>query len=509
MTVITLNNVNNLQDTTTSQSVINGNNTTIVNGLASSLAKTGDQMSGNLNMNSQRILNLPAPSTLAEPLRLQDAALLSGGGSININTYTAGTGISLAGNVITNTEPYPGLTAGTGISIVSNVISSTATLPSTGYYVNASTGSDSNNGLTSGTAFATLRHAVETASKYSWAGITNAVTINLAAGTYPGFEFVNTSGLCGDIATQTPFLFISGASPSTTIISNSSSSAANWCILGANSNIILTNVQIQTSGTAGSFGLLLEDHSQIGSTGPVTFSGGSSTATAIYAEQGSLVSMQGTVTVSGTYQYVFSAITSSIVQAMPPVVISGTVSSLAHLDSVSSLTVNSGSSITGSVSAQPIFCNGNSYVGNYTGTNGFFNISGYKNIMSGGGLLSPGATPTTFGTPVGLGSTGTLSYVTGSNARSGRVTLAPSGTSPGNTGNFSVTFGEVITKDGGGVQLAPCIIFPSGFGTASWTAGATAICTGNNGNGVLTFYWYDAGVALTAGSTYTLDYICV
>lgn len=55
----------------------------------------------------------------------------------------------------------------------------------TNYYVNASTGSDSNNGLTTVTAFQTIQHAVNVAAGLNLNGY--VVTINVAAGTYGGY----------------------------------------------------------------------------------------------------------------------------------------------------------------------------------------------------------------------------------------------------------------------------------------------------------------------------------
>ncbi len=50
------------------------------------------------------------------------------------------------------------------------------------YYVNAESGSDSNNGLTSGTAFATLQKAVNVIAQFNLNGFN--VTVNVANGTY-------------------------------------------------------------------------------------------------------------------------------------------------------------------------------------------------------------------------------------------------------------------------------------------------------------------------------------
>ena len=54
------------------------------------------------------------------------------------------------------------------------------------YHVNAATGSDSNTGLTGGTAFASIQKAVDVVAGIDMAGF--SVTINVAAGSYAGFN---------------------------------------------------------------------------------------------------------------------------------------------------------------------------------------------------------------------------------------------------------------------------------------------------------------------------------
>ena len=56
-------------------------------------------------------------------------------------------------------------------------------VPATTFYVNAATGSDTNNGLTAGTAFATLQYAINYINSFQCA---STVTVNVAAGTYSG-----------------------------------------------------------------------------------------------------------------------------------------------------------------------------------------------------------------------------------------------------------------------------------------------------------------------------------
>lgn len=85
MTKVILNNVADLTQPTTAATVINNNSDTIETAFDNTLSRDGtapNAMGATIDMNSNRIINLPAPLTLAEPLRLTDANTLNGGGII-------------------------------------------------------------------------------------------------------------------------------------------------------------------------------------------------------------------------------------------------------------------------------------------------------------------------------------------------------------------------------------------------------------------------------------------
>lgn len=186
----------------------------------------------------------------------------------------------------------------------------------TNFYVNASTGSDSNNGLTSGTAWATLQKAWNTIqSNYDVAGFT--ATVNVAAGSYApvagigavvgsisasSVQFVatgaatvtNTSGVACFYATGGAQFTYSG--PWTLINNNSGASTAQSSGAGS---ILIQGAGVTHGASAGSH-MLANAYGQIQATGNYTVSG-SSGSHLNAANAGALGINSGvTVTLSGT-----------------------------------------------------------------------------------------------------------------------------------------------------------------------------------------------------------------
>lgn len=101
MTKIVLNSVGDLTDSTTAASVINSNFDTLEAAFDNTLSLNGlqpNQMLSNLDMNSHRILNLPSPVGIFDPVRLTDLNTLNGGGTITVNSIPAG---GTSGQVLT------------------------------------------------------------------------------------------------------------------------------------------------------------------------------------------------------------------------------------------------------------------------------------------------------------------------------------------------------------------------------------------------------------------------
>lgn len=85
MSKLTLNDVANLLDTTTSETTINNNSAAIETAFENTLSRDGttpNTMGAYLDMNSHQIINLPNPFTNNSPLRYQDLNDFVGGGTV-------------------------------------------------------------------------------------------------------------------------------------------------------------------------------------------------------------------------------------------------------------------------------------------------------------------------------------------------------------------------------------------------------------------------------------------
>lgn len=138
MTKITLTDLSSLQNETTAIAAINANNQTLETAFDNTLSRDGttpNQMLSTLDMNSNRILNLQPPVSPSEPLRLQDAATLNGGGMITSIPVGGTTGQQLTKDSSTDFDvswatPLAAPVAGTNIVATGSnpvTISTTAT----------------------------------------------------------------------------------------------------------------------------------------------------------------------------------------------------------------------------------------------------------------------------------------------------------------------------------------------------------------------------------------------
>lgn len=133
---VTINPVGSLIDATTAQTTINNNFTAIQTALTDVYSLSGvapNQMENTLDMNSNHILNLPAPSSSTEPLRLMD---IIPSGSVVIPSLVGDVTASAASGPLTTTVAKIQGTAVTGTTgtgrVVLNNSPSISTIVNTG-----------------------------------------------------------------------------------------------------------------------------------------------------------------------------------------------------------------------------------------------------------------------------------------------------------------------------------------------------------------------------------------
>lgn len=128
MAKLTLNDVANLLDTTTSKTTINTNSTAIETALENTLSRDGtlpNTMLSSLDMNSNQIINLPAPSSVTSPLRYQDLTNFSSGGGLLPVGGTTGQALTKSSNASFNvgwTTLVSGVTSPTSSLTLNNTL---------------------------------------------------------------------------------------------------------------------------------------------------------------------------------------------------------------------------------------------------------------------------------------------------------------------------------------------------------------------------------------------------
>lgn len=136
--------------------------------------------------------------------------------------------------------------------------------------------------------------------------------------------------------------------------------------------------------------------------------------------------------------------------------------------------------------------------------------------LAAGGFFVPDATDTysvgtvsstipTCAMTTGGGTGPACALIAGSNNLAGTIRLTP-GTAPGTTGTVTLTFAGSLTGPNG--TTPSCSIDLAGTGTGAWNGvSANALLTTRSSSAPI-FTWNNT-VALTAASTYDMDYICV
>lgn len=185
MAKLTLTDLSNLQNETTAVNAINANNTAVETAMENTLSRDGtapNTMAANLDMNSNRILNLPAPITADEPVRYEDIQSLTAGGSITFNSIpTGGTqGQPLIKNSASNYDVSWGTITGTASSAAVRATSPTIVTPTlTAPVISTITNTGT---LTLPTSTDTLvgRATTDTLTNKTINGASNTLTVRLA-----------------------------------------------------------------------------------------------------------------------------------------------------------------------------------------------------------------------------------------------------------------------------------------------------------------------------------------
>lgn len=126
---IVLTNLVNLQNETTAVTTINANNAAITTAIDNTLSRDGtnpNTMGASLDMNSNQILNLPAPGSATSPVRLID---------INGSSLTPPPAILTGSNIYTGNNSFPttfftGIAGGSSAGSNLNIVSTTSGSPS-------------------------------------------------------------------------------------------------------------------------------------------------------------------------------------------------------------------------------------------------------------------------------------------------------------------------------------------------------------------------------------------
>lgn len=137
MSKITLTDLVNLENQTTAVNAINSNNTVIKAAFDNTLSRDGtspNTMSANLDMNSNRVLNLQDAISPQEPATFQQLSTLAGGGTIILPALPTGgaTGTVLKKNSATNFDASFGVMGAAGMpALTGDVTSSVGTVATT------------------------------------------------------------------------------------------------------------------------------------------------------------------------------------------------------------------------------------------------------------------------------------------------------------------------------------------------------------------------------------------
>lgn len=217
MTNLILNDVTNISSPTSAQVTINSNNAAIVAAMGNTLSRDGEapnQMLSVLDMNSNPIINLPAPINTASPLRVADVTTLNGGGIVTVSPLPTGGTINqvLSKNSSTNFDvswknPSALVTTGsTSLTLASSVLGTAAlsgdvTTPANSFVTTIASGAVTSSKFRSSAGVSLVGNSASgTSSVSDIVGTANQIPIVSGGGTTLGFttvsgDLTNSSGV--------------------------------------------------------------------------------------------------------------------------------------------------------------------------------------------------------------------------------------------------------------------------------------------------------------------------
>lgn len=321
---LTLTTLSSLQNDTSATDKINANSAAIITAIDNTLSRDGtspNQMSADLDMNSHRVLNLPAPANMFEPLRVLDAATLNGSGTISPQSLPAGgtSGQILTKNSATNYDaswssntlsiggsPVTGL--GATLQVNAGILQTTGITGDISSAANSFNTTIANNAVSNAKfrqsgGLSLIGNSTNGAANVSdIAGTSNQIPIVNSSGSSLGFttvsgDLTNTSG----VFTVSP-LAITGSKIASNTVANANIAQASAVTLKGNPTNSLSNVQDFTiqgltnlsSPDANNDKLLILDHTA----GTFKYSTPGQIASSATAGVSALNSLTGSLTVA-------------------------------------------------------------------------------------------------------------------------------------------------------------------------------------------------------------------
>jgi hypothetical protein len=381
-----------------------------------------------------------------------------------------------------------------------------AALPTQSWFVSA-TGSDSNNGQSSGAAFATIQKALDTILSFDLGG-TGLVTLNVGAGTFAGWSLIGPArGWTGDQQTGAPLgaasILVLGAGSGLTNI-NHMTSNAKLCI--GNSGglyIALQAMNINVVGASGGDGINCNTYAILSLNGDISFTGsGDGTGHAIFADSNGFIFNSGAVTLKGTLaSYFDSSNTANYESIGGSVVVAGTVATFTNMEVLANMHGETVSVAGGTTTAVAYALDTNSVLSMATSLTGVWSQLG---VLSNGARTEGACNAPAVTGSSGLG-TGSAAIAAGSDAYALQVVLSPTGV-PGSSGTVQVQINEKLTLNQ--LSFSPYVVTPApGSGTWSAVTAWISAIVQSATNVKITISWFNNSVNLVAGQTYALNLI--